>query len=174
MAEIKKVRTQSDIDAARTLAWEFVAFLRERYPEMNAEIDDYLEAQDFQGQLSDFTTFFNPPAGECLLATHADMPAGIVMLKAGGGSECELNRMYVRPSARGLGLGRRLCAQLIEEAERLGYLEIRLSALFRHHEALPLYRSLGFVECGPFAGGGTAEDQRVIFMRRPLNSGTPQ
>lgn len=168
MIEIRNARTDDDISAATTLAWEFVAFLQERYPEMNAEIQAYLERQDFAGQLSRFPQYFNPPAGECVLAFDHGVPAGTVMLKAGGDEVCEMNRMFVRPAARGLGIGRKLCTALIAEARKLRYSEIRLSALFRHYEALPLYRSLGFVPCEPFGRSGSVDDPRVIFMRLDL------
>ena len=168
--QIRKARSDEDVQAARELAWEFVAFLRTRYPEMDAEIDAYLEAQDFEGKLQRFNDHFHPPAGECLLAVHEGVPVGLVMLKPGDGAVCEMNRMYVRESARGLGIGRRLGEALIARARELGYAEMRLSALHRHREALPLYRSLGFAPCAPFEGGGE-DDGRVVFLRRSLAAG---
>lgn len=168
MVEIRAVRSTTDIEAARTLAWAFVAFLRERYPEMNAHIDAYLQDQDFRGQLADFRRYFNPPAGECLLAVADGEPCGVVMLKAAGGSECEMNRLFVRPTARRRGTGRELCHRLMAAGRALGYTEMRLSALYGHAEALALYRSLGFTACAPFGGGGDGDDPRVIFMHRRL------
>lgn len=174
MLEVRQVRSDEDVAAAKALVRAFVGFLRERYPEMGREIDNYLVAQDFEGQLADFRAHFNPPTGECLIGLIDGKPEGVIMLKAVDGTACEMNRTYVRPSARGSGLGRALCTALIAEARALGYREMRLSALFRHHEALPLYRSLGFEPCAPFEGGGDAGDERVIFMRRDLADGEPR
>ncbi|MFQ5622763.1 MAG: GNAT family N-acetyltransferase [Paracoccaceae bacterium] len=53
--------------------------------------------------------------------------------------------MFVRPAARGHGVGRKLCERLIERARELGYAPMKLDALHCHRGALPLYRSLGFV-----------------------------
>ncbi|MBK0398684.1 GNAT family N-acetyltransferase [Limibaculum sp. M0105] len=169
MTGIRKVRTPDEINAARDLARDFVAFLHQRYPEMQAEIDDYLTRQDFEGQLRAFAAHFGPPGGECLIADHRGQPAGVVMLKALDGPACEMNRLFVRPEARGAGLGRALCEALFREAYALGYREIRLSALYRHVEALALYRALGFVECRPFERGGDGGDDRIIFMSRRLD-----
>jgi GNAT superfamily N-acetyltransferase len=55
--------------------------------------------------------------------------------------------MYVRPSSRRAGVGRRLVEAIIEFAR--GRIElIQLSVVADNHEALRLYASLGFVEYG--------------------------
>ena len=43
MIEIQEIREDWQAAEAEKLAWEFVEWLRGRYPEMQAEIDDYLE-----------------------------------------------------------------------------------------------------------------------------------
>ena len=48
-------------------------------------------------------------------------PVGIVLLKPHGETDGEMNRMYVRDSARGLGLGRKLGEALVIEARALNY-----------------------------------------------------
>lgn len=168
MTLITKVRTPADVDAARALAWDFVGFLRERYPEMNAEIDAYLESQDFEGMLAAFSDHFNPPTGECLLARLDGRPVGLLMLKRVDDETCEMNRMYVDPSARGRGVGRALCERLFREAWALGYRTMRLSALYRHDEALSLYASLGFERCPSFEKHHDEGDDRLVCMIRSL------
>jgi len=170
---IAPARSDDDIAAVTDLAWAFVGLLRERYPERAAEIDLYLKRQRFREMLGEFRTHFNPPAGECMLARLSGAPIGIVMLKAGGGKLCEMNRMYVAPEARGLGAGRALCVALIAAARALGYREMRLGALHRHVEALPLYRSLGFEEIAPGAANDPAA-QGVIRMSMMLDRAPPK
>ena len=80
-----------------------------------------------------------------------------------------MNRMFVRESVRGQGIGKALAVRLIEEARRIGYDWMILSALDRHFEALPLYHGLGFVddsERPPDSG-----DEREIRLKLDLRAG---
>ncbi len=144
MLKIELVRNHEQADAVYGLAHEFVAWLRGRYPEMAVEIDRYLELQKFDEQIQNVLTHFNPPRGECLLAVKDGQPIGILMLKDIGEGACEMNRMFVRDSARGLGAGRALVERLKQRAVEMGFTQMTLGALPRHHEALSLYRSCGF------------------------------
>jgi ribosomal protein S18 acetylase RimI-like enzyme len=62
----------------------------------------------------------------------------------------ELKRMWVADSARGLGIGRRLLAELEAEAARNGGRMVRLETNNSLSEAIALYRSSGYVEVEPF------------------------
>ncbi len=171
MGIVRKVRSTDDIESARSLVWEFFDQLRLRYPDMLETIDTYIKEQDVAGQLENFDTYFLPPAGECLFAMLDDKPVGLVMLRPHGDTDGEMNRMYVHPAARGLGMGRKLGEAIINEAEALGYGTLWLDALHRHVEALPLYESLGFeYYTDPNAFGG--DDERVIHMKMALKSHT--
>jgi len=164
---IKPARTDAEIERATDLAWAFVALLRERYPEREEQLDKYLRDQRFEEMLANFKDFFVPPHGECMLARLDGVAVGIVMLKPVDAALCEMNRMYVAPAARGRGLGRSLCDALISRAAELGYREMRLGALNRHIEALPLYRSLGFKE-DPDPPEFGRDDPGVIHLRMAL------
>ncbi|WP_172293640.1 GNAT family N-acetyltransferase [Pseudoruegeria sp. HB172150] len=165
--EVRRVRSKDDRDAVRSMVWEFFDAMKARYPDMTGEIDDYIVHQDLAGQLADFDAYFIPPHGECFLALEGDNPLGIVKLRPAKDGAAELNRMYVREAGRGKGVGRKLCGACIEEARALGYQTVLLDALYRHVEALPLYRSLGFVEYHA-PDLFNAHDPRVIHMRLDL------
>ena len=62
---------------------------------------------------------------------------------------CEMKRLYVRPSARGEGLGRQLVEHLITEAKQAGYDEMRLDVLGEFARARQLYADLGFKPADP-------------------------
>lgn len=164
---VTRVRSPAEIDAVRALVWEFFDFLTQRYPEMQADLDAYIADQNVAGELQAFGDYFLPPKGECFLAYRDDEPVGTVMLKPHGDQDGEMNRMFVREDARGLGLGRQLCEAAIGEARARGHRVLWLDALHRHVEALPLYESLGFERyTDPGAFGGS--DPRFIHMKLTL------
>jgi DNA-binding MarR family transcriptional regulator/GNAT superfamily N-acetyltransferase len=88
-----------------------------------------------------------PPAGLLLVATLHGDPVGCGALKFHGSGPTELKRMWVAPSARGLGVGRRLLAELEAHA---GSGIVRLETNGSLAEAIALYRSSGYVEVAPF------------------------
>ena len=56
----------------------------------------------------------------------------------------EIKRMYVEPSYRGRGLGRRVLADLEARARRDGYAVVRLETGSAQPEAIHLYESVGY------------------------------
>lgn len=88
---------------------------------------------------------FEPPRGALLLARVGGRSMGCVGLKAApDASTVELKRMYVRPTARGLGLGRALLDAAIARARASGQSSLRLDTLPQLDAALALYLAAGF------------------------------
>jgi DNA-binding MarR family transcriptional regulator/GNAT superfamily N-acetyltransferase len=91
-----------------------------------------------------------PPAGLLLVATLHGEPMGCGALKFHDGDPAEIKRMWVAPSARGLGLGRRLLAELEMQAREHGVRVLHLETNQSLAEAIGLYRSAGFREVPAF------------------------
>lgn len=91
-----------------------------------------------------------PPAGLLLIAWLRHEPIGCGALKFHGDQPTELKRMWVAPSARGLGLGRRLLQELERNASDAGATVIHLETNRSLTEAISLYRRSGYQEVAPF------------------------
>lgn len=91
-----------------------------------------------------------PPAGILLIATLRSEPVGCAALKFGDTKTAELKRMWVAPSARALGLGRRLLAELEAHAMKRKVRVLRLETNRSLHQAINLYRSAGYREVAAF------------------------
>jgi DNA-binding MarR family transcriptional regulator/GNAT superfamily N-acetyltransferase len=91
-----------------------------------------------------------PPAGALLLARLRDRPVGCGALKFGADGVAEIKRMWVSAEVRGLGLGRRILAELERRAADAGVTTLRLETNRALTEAIALYRRTGYREVEAF------------------------
>jgi len=91
-----------------------------------------------------------PPAGLLLVATVHGEPVGCGALKFHEGAPTEIKRMWIAPTARGLGIGRRLLGDLEAHAASHGAGTLRLETNRALTEAIGLYRAAGYREVAPF------------------------
>jgi ribosomal protein S18 acetylase RimI-like enzyme len=120
--------------------------VRELVAEYASSLGVDLSFQDFDHELATLDEFYEL----ILVAREADRAAGCVALRHIDGATCEMKRLYVRPDFRGQTLGRQLATQIIDAARQRGYKRMRLDTLPTMTSAIPLYRSLGFVEIEPY------------------------
>ena len=90
------------------------------------------------------------PAGLFLIATLHGEPVGCGALKFHQDAPAEIKRMWVASGARGLGLGRRILAELEALAAARGIRTLRLETNRFLNEAISLYRSAGYREVAAF------------------------
>ncbi len=102
--------------------------------------------QDFEREIATLPGDYDP----ILVAHWNSEPAGCVAMHTIERGLCEMKRLYVRPTFRGHAIGRSLAERIIAEARSRGYERMRLDTLPTMTEAIPLYRSLGFVEIPPY------------------------
>jgi len=92
-----------------------------------------------------------PPSGVLLVATLHGDPVGCAGLKFLPDGCAMAKRMWVAPTVRGLGLGRRLLAETESIAASHGVTTLRLDTNKALTEAITLYRSSGFREVASFS-----------------------
>jgi GNAT superfamily N-acetyltransferase len=123
--------------------------------------------QNFDAELAGLPGDYAPPGGAMILARAKGSNAliGCVALRAASGARdaCEMKRLYVRPAARGTGLGRTLALAVMREGRRIGYGRMVLDTLPILTEAQSLYLSLGFHRTGR-----GAEPPHVLLFERGL------
>jgi DNA-binding MarR family transcriptional regulator/predicted N-acetyltransferase YhbS len=116
-----------------------------------AEIDRRFEGGfDPQRTLPAGDRELSPPAGVMLVATLRSEPIGCGALKFHPRRPTEIKRMWVAASARGLGVGRRLLAELEATAAARGDRLVRLDTNDALTEAIGMYRSAGYAEIDAF------------------------
>jgi len=126
-----------------------------------------LAYQDFEAELAGLPGKYAPPAGALLLAVASDgQPLGCVALRPIEFQGCcEMKRLYVAPTGRGLGLGRALVEAILSTAAGAGYRELRLDTLPDMIDAQALYEGMGFVRIAPYYDTPIAG---TVFMARTL------
>ena len=103
--------------------------------------------QGFETELATLPGDYVPPRGALFLAPGQ----GCVAVRPLSAQIAEMKRLFIRPSARGSGLGRRLAMAAIEHAQSAGFSRLVLDTIAeRMAEAVALYRTLGFHEIAPY------------------------
>jgi GNAT superfamily N-acetyltransferase len=121
--------------------------VRQYFTELN---DRFKTGFDPSMSISADVAELTPPAGLFLIARAEGRPVGCGALKLHVGAPAELKRMWVARDARGMGLGRRLLAELEREARAAGVEVLHLETNASLIEAIALYRASGFVEVPAF------------------------
>jgi putative acetyltransferase len=147
-----------DFAAARVLFQEYAAGLG---------VD--LCFQGFEAELGRMPEMYGAPEG-CLFVAHAEerLVGCGALRRLTAGEICEMKRLYVRPEARGTGLGRILAESLVAKGRSLGYAIMRLDTLAHMTAARELYRSLGFAEITAYYENPLPN---VVYMELDLTAG---
>ena len=110
-----------------------------------------LAPQGFSQELASLPGAYAPPGGELLLAKRGDHVLGCIALKPLEPPHvAEIKRLFVRPQARGRGIGKALIQAALATALQMGYDEIKLDTLAEMEGAIALYKASGFVPIPPY------------------------
>ena len=167
MLRVFQAGTDEDQTHVRTLFWEYLQWANmmvEREFGITFDIKTMLEHD--MGELA----IFFPPHGRLLLAAYNTELAGIGCMREIGEDTGEIKRMFVRPAYRGKGIGRALVDALLNEAQQVGYVRVRLDSARFMHAAHTLYRSLGFEEVTAYEGSEIPQQFQAhwVFMEKTL------
>ena len=168
---LRSVPAADDLGPVLLLSGEYTEWARGR---TLAEYGIDLEFETEQGLFRDLHSMRGSRA-RLYIAEIAGEPVGMGGLRPLAADEAEIKRMYVRPSARGQGVGRAILQRLIDDARALRYKTIRLDSAPFMHEAHALYRSFGFTPSGPpetweFESVPALRDIPVVFMSLDLSA----
>ena len=122
------------------------ALLREYAASLPVDLD----FQDFETEVATLPGKYARPRGCLLIARDDERVLGCIGMRSLSDSDCEMKRLYVRPEARGMQLGRQLVERLCEYARNEGYARMFLDTLPTMVSAQQLYASMGFVPTEPY------------------------
>ncbi len=137
---------------------EELGTVRELFREYADSLGVDLSFQDFESELADPLGFY-----EVVLLAES----GCVPLRRIDDRTCEMKRLYVRPSSRGSGLGRRLAEAVIAAARECGFERMLLDTLPTMKAAQRLYESLGFRKIAPYRHNPIPDS---TFLELPLQT----
>ena len=137
--KLRPLHPLDDASLARVIRAALVEFGADRpgFAWQDPELDAMSKTYNVSGYV-----YFVAVEGENILGG-----AGIGPL-SGEAATCELQKMYLAPSARRQGVGWRLMGCLLEEARLMGYRRVYLETLTGMVEAQQLYRAWGFFKIG--------------------------
>jgi len=78
---------------------------------------------------------------------------------------CEMKRLFVRPAARGRGIGHDLARAIIDASLEMGYDRMRLDTVASMHAARSVYQGLGFEERSAYYNNPLAN---VVYYERAI------
>jgi len=145
MAEVERLMRASEvvIEPADPAGADAHACFDAYYGELKARFDAGFDPALSVSATPDELT---PPAGVLLLARLEGRAVGCGALKAGPRGVGEIKRMWVDPSARGLGIAQRLLDAIEQQAVALGLRTLRLDTNRSLVEARALYLRNGYRE----------------------------
>lgn len=172
-AHLKRYHSRADVpfEAARDLLVEHVRRMRRRMVECGGpDFDIMLHVDGFWNKFDQV----QHPVGSYYLAWSAgNKLLGTGALRTISPGVGEMKHLYVRPEARGLGLGRALVEARLADARAMGLKTILADTFAANPEMPALYEKLGFTRVKPYDVGGTAGIspelvEHMLFFRLAL------
>jgi ribosomal protein S18 acetylase RimI-like enzyme len=129
---------------------EALAAVRELFREYAASLAIDLGFQNFAEEVAALPGDYVRPAGGLMIGLAGNAVVGCVAFRPLEPGVAELKRLYVRPTARGGGWGRRLTERAVSDARQARYERMRLDTLPAMRAALEMYLGMGFRDIPPY------------------------
>ncbi|MCW0236408.1 MAG: GNAT family N-acetyltransferase [Ferrovibrio sp.] len=168
-ATILPAATPTQLNEVRALMRANLAWHRECHAEDDALTDRWFAPQHFEAELAGLPgAYATQQKGALLLAYNGGRAAGCVALRGLGDGLCELKRLFVPLTCRGLGIGRLLTERMIATARALGHRRLRLDCSLRQVEAMRLFVGTGFTRIAPYYTDPDDLPERLAFFEKTL------
>jgi GNAT superfamily N-acetyltransferase len=168
--DIVEASTPADYAAFGEIVKKYIAWQQVRYAGYGDLADRIFANQSIDHELANLAKKYGPPAGVTLLATREEVYTGAAAYRDLGDGTCEMKRMFVLDEFQGAGTGRALCTELLEHARSAGFTKMRLDTGVMQHEAIAMYRRLGFVECRQYNAYPDEFLPILIWMEKDLSA----
>lgn len=125
-----------------------------------SEFDDQTCFTSFDEEMENIEGYYADPRKHKLIAIEqpGNKIVGCVGLRALSPEVAEMKRLYVVPSHRGSGIGKKLAEEIISVASKMKFKKMVLDTMHEMKDAQQLYQRLGFVVAEPY------EDQDLTKM----------
>ncbi len=126
-------KTAEDFEIAKSITRDYIKWLG---------MD--LCFQNIDKEFEDFESMYAKPKGCFIYAKVNQEVVGGVGCRRLEKEICEMKRLYVYGKFQGLGLGKRLCNEIITISKQLAYSKMRLDTVSKLASAIKLYEKIGF------------------------------
>src|SRR5687768_10649370 len=131
------------------------------------EFEDQTCFTSFDDEMVNIEGYYADPRKYKLIAVEqpGNKIVGCVGLRSLSPDLSEMKRLYVIPSHRNLGLGKKLAEEIISIAAKMKYKKMILDTMHEMEDAQKLYEKLGFVVTEPH----DPDDKRnVVYYQKSL------
>lgn len=148
---IRAANLPRDLPEIERLCWAYRDTLLGLGPDVAQAVQHHYDPDSYAQLMKDLPVKHARPKGSILLVEKDGTLIGCGMIQPLSDADAEIKRVYIDPTAQGMGVGENLTRALIDQAREDGYDRILLDTTNTSMPARKLYQKLGFSERGPYA-----------------------